>query len=132
MNIVWNYKIDLADEKVFSEIEEERGIKIPQDLRELIKEGNAATPDKYKYIIGSTEKVVGAVLSFNKDEQEADSVYTALSVIEDKNLMPFAIDSFGNYICLELNSNNVVFWDHESGDVFSTEKNVADFMNSLY
>lgn len=132
MNIVWKYKIDLADERVFSEIEKERNIQIPQDLKELIKEGNAATPDKYKYIIGSTEKVVGAILSFNKDEKEADSIYTALSVIEDKNLMPFAIDSFGNYICLEISSNNVVFWDHESGDTFSTEKNIQGFMNSLY
>lgn len=132
MNIVWKYKIDLEDERVFSEIEKDRNIQIPQDLKELIKEGNAATPDKYKYIIGSTEKVVGAILSFNKDEKEADSVYTALSVIEDKNLMPFAIDSFGNYICLEISSNNVVYWDHESGDVFSTEKNIEEFMNSLY
>ena len=132
MNIVWKYKIDLADENVFSTIEKDRNIQIPQDLKELIKEGNAATPDKYKYIIGSTEKVVGAILSFNKDEKEADSVYTALSVIEDKNLMPFAIDPFGNYICLEINSNNVVYWDHESGDVFSTEKNIEEFIKSLY
>ena len=132
MDITWKYKIDLVDEKVFSEIGAERGITIPDELKRLVTEGNAATPDKYKYIIGSTEKVVGAILSFNRDEKEADSVYTALDVIDDRNLMPFAIDSFGNYICLELNSNNVVFWDHETGDIFTTGKGIDAFMESLY
>lgn len=132
MNIKWNYKIDLVDERIFSEIERKRGVSIPHSLVELVKEGNAATPEKYKFIIGSTEKILGAILSFNKNEEDTDTVFTALSIIEDKNLMPFAIDSFGNYICLDLSKDNVVFWDHETDDVFSTGKNIESFMDSLY
>mgnify|MGYP006990172761 CR=1 FL=1 len=44
MNIKWNYKIDLVDERIFSEIERKRGVSIPHSLVELVKEGNAATP----------------------------------------------------------------------------------------
>lgn len=132
MDIKWNYKIDLVDECVFSEIEKERGISIPDSLVELVKEGNAATPERYKYVIGSTEKMVGAILSFNRNEEDTDTVFTALSVIDDKDLMPFAIDSFGNYVCLDLVNEDVVFWDHEIGEAFSTEKKLAEFLEQLY
>ena len=128
----WNYKIDLADESVFAEIEKERGISLPDSLVELIKEGNGATPEKYKYMVGFTEKVVGAILSFNRDEADTDTVFTALSVIQDKNLMPFAIDSFGNYICLDIAEGVVVFWDHETGEVYQTDKGIEAFIESLY
>lgn len=128
----WKYKIDLADESVFAEIEKERGISLPDSLVELIKEGNGATPEKYKYMVGFTEKVVGAILSFNRDEADTDTVFTALSVIQDKNLMPFAIDSFGNYICLDIAEGVVVFWDHETGEVYQTDKGIEAFIESLY
>lgn len=132
MNTVWNYKIDLVDESVFDEIERERKITIPKYLKELIVEGNAATPEKYNYMIGSTEKIFGAVLSFNKDDQDVDTVFTALDVIKDTNIFPFAIDSFGNYICMDLKENEVVFWDHEENKVYSTGKDLDMFMENLY
>lgn len=132
MNITWNYKIDLVDEGVFSDIEKERNMQFPEKLKSLIKEGNAATPDKYKFMVNMTEKVVGAVLSFNKGETDTDTIFTALEVIKDNTMMPFAIDPFGNYICYDLDRKEVVFWDHETGDMFSTGKDVEDFMKSLY
>lgn len=132
MSMAWKYKIELEDENVFAEIEQERGIIIPEELKELIKEENAATPDKYNFMVGSTERVLGAILSFNKKEEDTDTVFTALEVIEDKNLFPFAIDSFGNYICMDLTTEEAVFWDHETGNVSSTEKNLKDLLKSLY
>lgn len=132
MNIVWKYKIDLADESVFAEIENERGITLPDKLKDLVIKGNAATPDKYNFMVGSTERVFGAILSFNKDEEDTDTVFTALEVIKDKNLFPFAIDPFGNYICMDLADEEVVFWNHETGEISTTGKNIDDFLESLY
>ena len=132
MSIVWKYKIDLANESVFDEIQNERGIIIPDDLKKLIIEENAATPDKYNFMVGSTERVFGAVLSFNKNEEDTDTVFIALEVVDDKNLFPFAIDSFGNYICLDLTTEDVIFWDHETGEVSSTQKSLENLLESLY
>jgi len=132
MNIEWKYKIDLVDRSVFDDIGKKRGITIPKELKTLISEGNAATPDKYNFMVGSTERIFGAVLSFNKDDQDVDTVYTALEVIDETNLLPFGIDSFGNYICLDLRVNEVVFWNHEVDAVDSTGKNLKDFLESLY
>ena len=132
MSIVWKYKIDLADENVFSEIEKERGVKIPDCLRSLIIEANAATPDKFKFMVGNVERVLGAILSFNRNEEDTDTVFTALEVIDDVNLFPFAIDPFGNYICMNLSNNEVVFWDHETGTVSSTEKQLESFIVEMF
>ena len=132
MNMIWKYKIDLVNEKVFSEIENERKINIPNELKTFIIENNAATPSKYKFIIKGTEKVFGAVLSFNHGEKNTDSIFTALDIIEDKNILPFAIDPFGNYICYNISEKQIVFWDHETNITSSTEKNMQEFLTSLY
>ncbi len=132
MEITWKYKIDVADPNVFQELEKERNISFPEELKDFILKANAATPSSYRFMVGSNERVFGAVLSFNRNETDADSVFTACSVIKDDSLIPFGIDSFGNYICYSWKENTVVFWDHETGKVDSTGKNLADFLASLY
>ncbi len=132
MNNSWKYKIDLIDVGVFKEIEKNRGVTIPSSLKDFICNCNAATPEKYNFMINSSEKVFGAVLSYNKNEQDTDSVFTALDVIKDKNLIPFAIDPFGNYICLDIDNDTVVFWDHEMNEVYSSDKSLEAFIDSLY
>ena len=128
----WNFKIDLSDIQIFDKIEKKRGIIIPENLKKLIVKGNAATPEKYKFMVGTSERVFGAVLSFNEDEKEADTVFTALDTIDNKELLPFGIDPFGNYICLNLNTNEVVFWDHEVGATATTGKTLDKFIEELY
>lgn len=128
----WKYKIEIADEHVFAELEKEHGIVFPDELKSFIEENNAATPSKYNFMVGNVEKVFGAVLSFNRGENDTDTVFTALAAIDDKQIIPFGIDSFGNYICYSTTNHDIVFWDHENGSVTSTEKNLLDFIASLY
>ena len=87
----WKYKIDVVNPEVFAEIEKERKITFPDELKELIIEANAATPAKYNFMAGSSEKVLGAVLSFNRNETDTDSVFVALSAVTDTNLLPFFV-----------------------------------------
>lgn len=132
MAITWKYKIDVADTNVFAEIENERNISFPPELKNFILNANAATPSSYNFMVGNNERVLGAILSFNRNESDTDSVFTALSVIDDCDLIPFGIDPFGNYICYSLKDNTVVFWDHETSKVDSTGKKLDDFIESLY
>lgn len=128
----WKYKIDVANPNVFSDIEKKYGIVISEELRVFILTTNAATPSKYNFMLGATERVLGAILSFNEGETDTDTVYAALSVIEDKSLVPFAIDPFGNYLCYSNKDNKVVFWDHETSRISSTQKGLSEFIDSLY
>lgn len=128
----WKYKIDIVNQDVFSEIEKKYSITISDELRKLILIANAATPSKYNFLLGTDEKVLGAILSFNEGETDTDTVYTALATIEDKSLVPFAIDPFGNYVCCSACDNKVFFWNHETSKVVSTGKGLSEFIESLY
>ena len=132
MAITWKYKIDVADNNVFAEIEEKRNISFPTELRDFILETNAATPSSYHFMVGNNERVLGAILSFNYNESDTDTVFTAFSTIEDSNLIPFGIDPFGNYICYSLKDKTVVFWNHETNEVNSTDKTLNVFLDALY
>lgn len=132
MTVIWKYKIDLTNSNVFQEIEKKRGITFPKKLKDFISSTNASTPSRCKFMIGNNEKVFGSVLSFNCNERDTDSVFIALSVIKDTNLIPIGIDPFGNYICYSLKDNTVVFWNHEDGNITSTGLSLDNFINSLY
>ena len=128
----WKYKIDIQTASVFEEIESQYKVKFVDELRDFISVHNGATPEKYHFMIENTEKVLGSVLSVNKGEADTDTIYTALSCIDDSSLIPFAIDPFGNYICYSSKDGLIVFWDHETNAVVSSEKNLGDFIGSLY
>ena len=132
MELTWKYKIDISDPAVFDEIEKERQILFPDELKEFILKTNASTPSRYNFMLGNNERVFGAVLCFNENEPEVDSVFDALEVIEDKDLIPFGIDPFGNYICYSLKEKKIVFWNHETGRTESTEKSQQQKQESLY
>ena len=58
MDILWKYKIDVADQHIFEELEKERNIVLPDDLKVFIMESNAATPSKYHFMVGTIEHVL--------------------------------------------------------------------------
>ena len=132
MAITWKYKIELSDTSVFEEIEKERGIILPEELKKLILEANAATPSNFNFMVGNNERVLGAILSFNRGESDVDSAFSAFSAIDDSNLVPFGIDPFGNYICYSLKDGTIVFWDHEMGNTAFAGASLTDFIKSLY
>lgn len=79
MCIEWKYKIDLK-ENALAEISSKYSIIIPKDLEKLLIVANAATPSKTRFMLKVDEKILGAVLSFNPDEREADSFESAMTI----------------------------------------------------
>lgn len=131
MNIEWKYKIDLAD-NALSEMSSKYQVIIPDDLKELLKVANAATPSKTRFMLKVDEKVFGAVLSFNPNEKEADSFESAMNIGFEKNIVPFGIDPFGNYICYNTDNGNIMFFDHEEDKLEKIVSTLKDFLNGLY
>ena len=108
------------------------GVIIPNDLVKLLEVANGATPSKSKFMLKVDEKLLGAILSFNPDEHEADSFETAMIIDFDKNILPFAVDPFGNYICYNVNDGTIVFFDHEENSISIIATSLKDFMSMLY
>lgn len=113
-------------------ISQKYNVTIPDDLVKLLNEANAATPSKTKFMLRVDEKILGAVLSFNPGEAEADSFETAMSVGFDKDIIPFGIDPFGNYICYNGKDGSIVFFDHEEDSITKISDSLEDFLNLLY
>lgn len=131
MNINWKYKIDLVDDAIYR-MSNKYGVIIPDDLVKLLEVANGATPSKSKFMLKVDEKLLGAILSFNPDEHEADSFETAMIIDFDKNILPFAVDPFGNYICYNVNDGTIVFFDHEENSISIIATSLKDFMSMLY
>lgn len=131
MNIEWKYKIDLAD-NALSEISSKYQVIIPDDLKELLKAANAATPSKTRFMLNVDEKVFGAVLSFNPNEKEADSFESAMNIGFEKNIVPFGIDPFGNYICYNTDNNCILFFDYEEDCFEEISASLGEFLSRLY
>ena len=131
MSIEWKYKIDLVD-NALSEMASKYQIVIPEDLKSLLKIANAATPSKTRFMFKVDEKILGAILSFNPDEKEADSFESAMNMEFDKNIVPFGIDPFGNYICYNTENGKVVFFDHEEDTMDEIASTLDAFLEKLY
>lgn len=131
MDIEWKYKIDLED-NALSEMVSKYQVSIPDDLRALLKVANAATPSKTRFMFKVDEKVLGAILSFNPNEKEADSFESAMIIGFDKNIVPFGIDPFGNYICYNTDNGNIMFFDHEEDNLEEVALSLEEFLDKLY
>lgn len=131
MDIEWKYKIDLVD-NALSEMSNKYQVIIPDDLKNLLKIANAATPSKTRFMLKVDEKVFGAVLSFNQNEKEADSFESAMNIGFEKNIVPFGIDPFGNYICYNTDNGSIMFFDHEEDNLVEIASTLEEFLNKLY
>lgn len=131
MSDIWRYKEEIQDAKAFEKVEECYGITIPEEMKTFVKEHNGASPEKCVFRMGDREGVFGAVLSFDSGETQKATVYQAMDTVQDKTLLPFATDPFGDYICLSLENGSVVFWDHETDEKTCVGSDVRTFLSGL-
>ena len=131
MDIEWKYKIELSD-NALSDISSKYQVVIPDDLKELLMIANAATPSKTRFMLKVDEKVLGAILSFNPNEKEADSFESAMNIGFEKNIVPFGIDPFGNYICYNTTDKSILFFDHEEDSLEKVASSLEEFLGMLY
>ncbi|GHU51885.1 SMI1/KNR4 family protein [Bacilli bacterium] len=122
----WKYVNKLNNVSAIDDFEQAHGIKFHTDLKECMKKNNGGRPTKNIFDTEkSTGEVFGALLSFNASDP--DNIFDIFSILqkEDKNLIPFARDPAGNYLCVLC--GKIVFWLHET----NTYENVADTFSEL-
>ena len=131
-NNKWMFKIELMDNTVFDKYENKYDISIPGELRAFVTENNAANPRDNLVIIAGTERVMDAILSFNENETDAVTFETIFSAMDNKAFIPFAMDPFGNVFCYDTTDKSIVFYDHEENRYENSEKNLKEFVDSMY
>jgi cell wall assembly regulator SMI1 len=130
-NITWKYIKPLSKTDAIENFEKKNGISFPSDLKKCIKANNGGRPSSTVFDTNdSKERVFKALLSFN--ESDAENIYKYFPIINShsNNLIPFASDPFGNYICLK--DSKVVLFLHETGKLEYIADSFSCLLEKLY
>lgn len=130
----WKYVKRLKSIDDIQSYETLAGYTFPEAFKECVRDNNGGRPDK-KIFDTSKEKgrAIKTLLSFNKDDKE--TVWAAIEIVRkqgEENLIPFAVDNFGNLICFDSTNNSVVFAQHENDTVEFIASDFSSFLAGLH
>lgn len=125
----WRYIKPLAAESLISDAEEKLGYNFVDSYIDFVKEYNGSRPPVSIFSTStSQERTIKSFLSFNATDVE-NILKLNRGVTEiSANLVAFAIDNFGNYICFDKQNDMVVFLDFETGETELIDKTFSDFL----
>ncbi len=130
----WKYVKTLKSEDLIYEFERLVKYSFSDSFRKCIIENNGGRPSKKAFDTDKAkERELKSFLSFNKEDRE--TVWKIFEWNKDEltnKYVPFAIDNFGNIICFEVNTNKVVFINHENMSIEVIADDFEEFINKLY
>ena len=130
MDIQWKRGSQISDE-IISEAELAYGICLPQDIKDIVKKYNNGRPSvsSFDSPIGK-EHEIKKLISFKKDDIE--NIYQMKNLLSaiDISLFPIALDPAGNIICYQ--NGKIVYWLHETDEVYPLANSFSDFLSKLY
>lgn len=135
-NIQWKYVKQLTDNNVIRTYESEYGIEFNSDYIEIVKQFNGARPRPNTFDCDCRKECVfKSLLSFNESDKE--NIFEVSEWLKDrlpKNIIPFASDPAGNYICFDNNnkSDKIVFWIHETNELIQIANSFVELIKGLY
>lgn len=142
----WKYVTPLLSEDLIAAYEEKIGYRFPEDFRECVKQNNNGYPEKKNFCSwqgkSKRKRVFRHLLSFNKEDASSIWRYNdwhgdwlTFSNGEIANYVTFAGDPFGNLICFDKRTDEIVWINHEEADfsaaVESVAKSFTEMLNHL-
>jgi len=112
-------KLELSD---LLEVESRLGISLPDDFKDHYLEYNGGVPQRscWEYMEGEYYEIADfKPIKYSSSDEESLSIYdtvegTYTKYLEDKlidkDYLPFANDWGGNYFCINLKNNNIIFY----------------------
>lgn len=116
------------------EFEQEHSLSVPGALRKLIESHNGGRPSQNvtKTALG-TEVEVKVLLSFNREDPE--TIYNVIGYFKQHfngELLPFASEPSGDYFCVKLNDESIVYWEQETNEISKVADSLSEFLSGLY
>jgi hypothetical protein len=131
----WKYVKSNIDAMDIFHLEQLTGTSLPQTISKFIINHNNGRPYLNNVKMPSGEEhIFEKLLSFNKNDVENFfSTYENIKSDLNPELIPIALDPFGNYFCLNVKNNfHVEFWRHESRSTESTGKDLLTLIEGLH
>ena len=136
-DIVWELASKLSDNSQIDKLNARIVGILPSDYISCVLYNNAGYPslNVFETQLG-TQHIFNNLLSLDEsDDENVFKVYQFISEETDrKDILPFARDSFGNYICFDYREIpvSVVFWNHETNSLDAVAKTFTDLINMLH
>lgn len=135
-HLVWNYTEHNYAPAAIREFEKEHQFSFPKAYKGMLKKSNGASPDKSKFTVDGEDFSIGYFLSWTPESELFICDAYKYMPENNKTLFPFAIDSFGNYVCFDFANGSenpqIVFWFHEQGSSTKIADDFSEFMNMLH
>lgn len=133
-NIIWKRVKPLIKSNIIDKFEEDYEITLPENLKEFIIANNGGRPslDIFKTLDGK-EVELKSLLSFNEDDTE--NIYNVIEYFKGQfngNILPIAMEPSGDYFCIDLTKNSIVYWNHENDVLTFIAKDLVEFLDCLY
>ena len=134
--LLWKRSAKLADCSLKDIIEDSTGKSLPSDYVNCAVKNNKGRPSLRMFITQKgVKRIMNNLLSLNKEDGEnVFEVYQHLTTETGReDIIPFARDSFGNYICFDYSGilPTIVFWEHETNSFDTVATTFTDFINML-
>jgi len=136
-DLVWELGSRLNSSTQINKLNAMVGGMLPSDYISCVLDNNTGYPslNVFETQLG-TQHIFNNLLSL--DESNDENIFKVYQFISEetgrKNILPFARDSFGNYICFDFSENPavVVFWQHETNDIDFVCNSFADLLCMLH
>lgn len=126
----WRYVKPLANENLIAETEEKLGFKFGDSYVAFVKKYNGSRPPISVFDTNITkERTIKSFLSLNPSDPENIIILNRDVPEISSNVIAFAIDNFGNFICFEKTKGSIVFLEYETGAVERISDNFDKFLN---
>lgn len=127
----WNRPKSLKNPRVIKQLEEKYKFSLSEDLFNCILANNGARPIPNTIgLRNGEENDVKMLLSYNDTDPENIFEVIEYFIKERKgNLIPFAVDSAGNYYCEQ--GKRIVLWT-QNNEIFFVANTFSQFLESLY
>lgn len=134
--VEWRRFQPTDDFSVLNEIERVKQIVFPISYRQTVKAFNHGIPSARLFVAGSIERMIDRLISISPSSHP--NVLDAIDWVDQTETglyIPFALDPFGSLVCFRFKSNteyDVVYIDHETGDVVNICNSFDNFIDHLY
>ena len=129
----WKRVKPLKNHNIIPETEKKYNFVLPDEVKQCIAQNNGGRPIPNIFSFGNgkdQETDIKCFLSYNQDDKE--NVFNVIDYFVNEyhgSIIPVAMDSAGNYICLK--GSEVVLWTQEK-EVFKISKDFSSFVSSVY
>lgn len=128
----WKYVKKLEDISEVEQFEFENGCELPKALKECAINNNGGRPEYKVFDTDVTKgRMIKRLLTFHYGDVE--NVWDAYNIMqkENCNLIPFANDPGGNYICFQKENFKIYLWLHETATSEYVAETFEEFLVKL-